>query len=268
MTLRPPPAACTRRSSALQVVACAGPFVPIKPSQMPPCPVCNTDQSLPLTPACSMLLNPLAGATRRISLDNSALDRRRWEIAAAAAAAAAANNDSTLSPMHPSSAHSSAAGDLMSPAVAAAGTAALAAPAPASGGWQPELAVIHSDGSHEGSQRSSAELGPGGGAGAAWPPLPLSQLPLHPLQPVQEHEEGDAEEAAAAPGPAGQPSPPASAFAAAASAAAPAVVAAGAGAAASKPAPPALRILVAEDNMINQRVISKVHLWPATPLSV
>lgn len=207
-----------------------------------------------------MLLNPLAAATRRISLDNSALDRRRWEIAAAAAAAAAANTDSTLSPMHFNSAHSSSAGDLMSPSLATAGAEALAVPAVASGAWQPELAVIHSDGSHEGSERSSSELGAAGAAGMAWPPLPLPQLPLHPLQPVQEHEEGEVGED---PAPAGESLSAAFPFVAAGTCAAPAApVAAGratAGAPAAKPGPPALRILVAEDNMINQRVISKVQ---------
>lgn len=183
-------------------------------------------------------LNRLA-VNRRISLDNSALDRRRWDAASAAAATAAA-----------AAAAGTAAADGGGPlqpvpgSVLANGSSAGAAPAaPAlpslprrsvdghpggAGGWQPQLAAIMSDDSAGESQRSSMEAAGGLPTIQEQPSMPGSPFAARAQRPATPEEEAAA---AAAPGAPAEP---------------------------AEPTAQPLRILVAEDNLVNQMVIRKV----------
>lgn len=202
-----------------------------------------------------MGLNRLT-TSRRMSLDNSVLDRRRWEAAAAAAAASSSAGDGSS----PEAVRSSAPLLVDRSALFAGGSPggggadAPRAPAPASGrssseglggagGWQPQLAAIMSDDSGGESSRSSMDGRrsmdvPGGSAA---PPLaPIAEAPGSPFAAlgVQARPPSSSSDEAA---PAPAAPPPAQA---------PAQQAA--------PAGRQLSILVAEDNAINQLVIRKV----------
>lgn len=185
-----------------------------------------------------MGLNRLA-VNRRISLDNSALDRRRWEAAAAAVVAANAGAAGSGSPREPAPVRSSAPLATGGAQGASRGEQPVGLPtlqlssqqqrsaegrAGGAGGWQPQLSAIHSDDSGgESSQRSSLDAsGAGLATAAGLPTIHEQSQAAMPGSPF----------AAAAQRPP-TPEPPA---------------------AGSRP----LRILVAEDNKINQLVIGKV----------
>lgn len=222
-----------------------------------------------------LALNRLGGS-RRMSLDNSALDRRRWEAAAAAAAAtSAAAANGGASPPEPAAVCSSApavwggnaSATLSAGAGELTGQQALRLEAQrrrsidalgGGGGWQPQLSCIMSDTDSGGdsSQRSSLDL----------PPSLLAPMGIGPMAPIPEGSAAPADLADAVqhaamaamsqvPGAASAspfstaPAPaPGSSRSSSAEPAEPAEPA----------APAALRILVAEDNLINQRVIGKV----------
>ena len=192
----------------------------------------RSKQQAPLHSDASMMtampdrisLNRLA-VNRRISLDNSALDRRRWDASAAAAAAAAAAEGSSphqAALANGNGAGGAAPGDLDASSLPPPRRSVEGHPGGTSG-WQPQLPAILSDDSAGGSsQRSSMD------AGASGLPTIPEQMPSMPGSPFATRAQRPV-----------TPEEPAT----------------------LEPAVPAghdLRILVAEDNLVNQMVIRKV----------
>ena len=187
----------------------------------------STAHSIPcLLLMCRLSLNRLAVGSRRMSLDNSVLlDRRRWALAAAAMAAAAEGTAAPVEPLRSSA-----------PAGGTDPTSTAEAPKPSfqsrqlqeagragSEAWLPSLASIASHSSPSSSRRSSMD----DAAPAQQQPQQQQQGPRPsqaPAQPVQQDTQQQPEEQPQErPGPRWPP-----------------------------------HILVAEDNLINQRVIRKV----------
>nr|AML76900.1 putative LOV domain-containing protein [Ettlia oleoabundans] len=220
-------------------------------------PLHTDPQMLSLLPE-RLLLNRLA-TNRRMSLDNSALDRRRWQMMAAAAAATAAaggveaDNDApvALRSSAPTAGGSNGGGQRQAGGGPPQSLQLEAGIRPrvdsaAEGCWRPQLPAIPSHSSRGSSARSSFDVPD---AHAVATPHFLAAASVDPARLQQ------AAAAALSAPHAPVPMPLPSVAIQPAAMATPNAAADSTTPAATHRAP---RILVAEDNLINQRVISKV----------